>query len=155
VTDSEFHGSPVPREAHPAARRPLWSRVTARCAVLAVAVAIAYPLIGYVAMIRFGEKAWLSAAVAAAVCWLGAALALALTAWFQGPQGALYALLFGMFCRMGLPLIVGIALANQGGVLADAGVFGCILAFYLVTLVGETLLVLPLIPRKLSAVKAL
>ena len=126
-----------------------------RCLWLLAAVAVAYPIVGYVAADRFGDMGWWAAAVAAGICWLGAAIALILTALLRGPQGALYAMLVGMMFRMGLPLVAGVVLTRQGGDLASGGVFGCLLAFYLVTLVVETALVLPLVRAGDAKVKAL
>jgi hypothetical protein len=116
-----------------------------RCLLLTLAVGLAYPLIGLAAWQRFGQNGWLAALVAALVCWFGSTAALVLTALLRGPQTALYSLLFGMVFRMGLPLVAGIVLSQQSPRLAAAGVFGCIVGFYLVTLVAETLLSLPLV----------
>jgi hypothetical protein len=116
-----------------------------RCLLLSLAVGLAYPLIGLAASQKFGQAGWLAALVAALVCWFGSTAALVLTALLRGPQTALYSLLFGMVFRMGLPLAAGIVLSQQSPRLAAAGVFGCIVGFYLVTLVAETLLSLPLV----------
>ena len=116
-----------------------------RCLLLSLAVGLAYPLIGLAASQKFGQTGWLAALVAALVCWFGSTTALVLTALLRGPQTALYSLLFGMVFRMGLPLVAGVVLSQQSPRLAAAGVFGCIVGFYLVTLVAETLLSLPLV----------
>ena len=119
-----------------------WS-LAFRCALLALAVAVAYPVAGLIAWQRAGSDGWLAALVAALICWIGSTIALCMTALLRGPQAALYSLLFGMLFRMGLPLVAGIILSRNSPRLADAGVFGCIVGFYLVTLVAETLLTLP------------
>jgi hypothetical protein len=121
-----------------------WS-LAFRCLALALVVAAAYPVIGFLASQRVGEDGWLAALVAAGVCWFGSTVALVLTALLRGPQAALYSLLFGMLFRMGLPLAAGILLSQSSPRLAAGGVFGCMVGFYLVTLVAETLLSLPLV----------
>jgi hypothetical protein len=120
------------------------SSVAVRCALLAAAVSVAYPLVAYVAAIRFGPSAWSSAAVAAVVCGVGAVLALALTSLLRGPQGALYGVLFGFAFRMGLPMAAAVVtqFANRS---ADGALLSCLVAFYFVTLIVETVLVLPLV----------
>jgi hypothetical protein len=57
-----------------------------------------------------------------------------------------------MFFRMGVPLIVGFALDRAKGPLADAGVFGMIVGYYLVGLLVETLLSVRLIGTKTRGV---
>jgi hypothetical protein len=58
---------------------------------------------------------------------------------FQGDK-AVHGLLGGTLVRTGLPLASGIFLQQIGGPLAEAGVFGMIVACYLVMLIFETLL---------------
>jgi hypothetical protein len=53
-----------------------------------------------------------------------------------------------MFFRLGLPLIAGLILQKSGGRMADSGVFGLILVFYLITLPAETILSLQFIRRR-------
>ena len=121
-----------------------------RCAGLLAAVLICLPAIGYF-LSSTHSLGWQAALVAALVCWFGSTAALVLTAISRGPQGALISLLVGMLFRMGLPLLAGIWLTRSSPALAEAGVFGAILVFYLVTLVVETLLVLPLVQPHLGA----
>jgi hypothetical protein len=121
------------------------------CALLALAVAVAFPVVAAMAYQWYGAAGVFAAAVAAIVCWAAATLALVCTALLQGPQAALYAMLFGMLFRMGLPLGIGLVLSRTSPVLAGAGVFGFIVVFYLVTLVVETLLSLTFVKRETAA----
>lgn len=127
-----------------------WS-LGARVAILTALVVAVYPLLASLMTSQRGVSAWQAAALAGSICWLGATLAMLFTAWLRGPQGALYALLFGMFFRMGVPLMAGLLLSRRYVQLEAAGFFGLILGFYLVTLVAETLLVLPLVQNKQAA----
>lgn len=83
----------------------------------------------------------MAAAIAGAICWAGALSALLLIGLFRASQNQMVsATLLGMLFRMGLPLVTGLVLTRNGGPLADAGLFGMILVFYLVGLVVETIL---------------
>jgi len=62
--------------------------------------------------------------------------------------------LAAMLIRMGLPLGVGLALHRQGGPLADAGVFGLVVIFYLVMLVTEAYLSVRLVKQSTEKTKA-
>ena len=123
----------------------------ARCALLALAVIAFYPLAATYLHARHGTAGLLAAAVAAVVCLAASMSAMVLTAKIKGTQAALYSLLFGMALRTGVPLVVGTVLQQRGGMLAEAGVFGAIVAYYLLTLVLETWLVLPLVKRQNAA----
>jgi hypothetical protein len=136
------------------ARQSASWRVSVRVLILALALLVAYPIFAVLASSQRGVSAWTAAALAASICWFGATLAMLFTAWLRGPQGALYALLFGMFFRMGLPLIAGLMLSRKFVALEAAGFFGLILGFYLVALVVETLLVIPLVHNQQAAAKA-
>lgn len=125
---------------------PRTSLTLARCVALLVgAVALLFPLVAWLAHQRYGQPGVAAAAIAAFVCTIASALALATVALAHGPQRGLYALLGGMLFRMGLPLGAGIYLSQRGGWLASSGVFGCIVVFYLWTLVIETTLSLRLL----------
>jgi hypothetical protein len=107
---------------------------------LTLVVGLVFPLFawyGYDASQWIGVAA---AGVAAATCWCGALVALVLGWVFGQGDNAVGGILAGMAFRIGLPLIVGVALDRRGGPLAEAGVFGMILCYYLVTLSVETLL---------------
>lgn len=102
------------------------------------------------------QDRWGSIAVGIAVgsSWLGAAAALILTALARGPNAGLTSLVGGMFFRVATPLITATAAQRLSVELADAGVFGWTVLFYLVALVTETLLSLRLLNLPLQAPRA-
>ena len=110
------------------------------CLVLTTALLVVFPAFAYVGFSRSGLNGLASAAVAGTVCWLSGLASLLLIGLFRGAQAVVSAMLMGMVFRTGVPLAVGLILAQQGGQLARAGVFGMILGYYLVTLVVDTLL---------------
>ncbi len=133
----------------------LLGRTWAGCVGLLVgAVLAAFPLVALYAYSVHGAPGITAAVVAAAICTLAATLALVSTALLRGPQAALYAVLFGMVFRLGLPLAAGIFLSNRGGPLAEAGVFGFIVVFYLLTLAVETPLSLLLLGSERRTTKS-
>ncbi len=93
-----------------------------------------------------------AACIAAGVCWFGAGAALICSAWLSPSGRAVQAHLLGSFFRIGLPLAVGTVLQQQGGSLAEAGVFGLIVVFYLVSLVAETVLSLKFVKNNAHSV---
>jgi hypothetical protein len=126
----------------------------ARVLILAGVILAAYPVIAAIAAAQRGPQAWPAAALAAFICWLGATLAMLFTAWVRGPQAAMFSLLAGMLFRMGLPLMAGLLLSRRYAELESAGFFGLVLGFYLVSLVAETVLVLPLVKMNSPVAKA-
>lgn len=117
------------------------------CGLLSLALLCAFGVIGAVAYRQHAADGLVAAAVAAGVCWLGACLALTVTFLARGPHAPLIYLGLGTLFRMGLPLVFGIVVSRRGGPLAEAGVFGLIVAFFLVALVVETLLSLQVVNR--------
>jgi hypothetical protein len=117
------------------------------CAWLTLTVLIALLIVGGVVGSTRGADGILAAVVAAGVCWFGSTAALVTTGYSGRTNQAVQGHLLGMFFRLGLPLICGLAFQKVGGRLADAGVFGLIVVFYLVTLVAETILALRLIKQ--------
>ena len=117
-----------------------------RAAILLVVVfAIAFPAFAYYGHQTHGPTGVLAAVVAAIVC-LGAGLvAITFLAWFRNPQQAFSGVGFAMLFRMAIPMTVGFFLTKLGGPLAEAGVFGMIVGFYLVGLLVETLLAVRLV----------
>lgn len=101
---------------------------------------VAFPFFAWYAGWRHGADGILAAAVAGGICWLGAAIALAVIGVMKGPENGVSGVLLGMIFRLGLPMGGGVLLSRIGGSLADAGVFGLIVAYYLVGLTVETLL---------------
>ena len=99
------------------------------------------------AYFKRGFDSLLAVAVAAVVCGSAATLALLLTGWLRDSRRAAFGMLLATMPRLGIPLVAGVALDRMGGTLAQAGVFGWIVAFYLMTLVVETVLSLNLTPK--------
>jgi hypothetical protein len=104
--------------------------------VLTLSVAATLATAGYFASARHGVSGLTALGVAAGVCWVAATAALLVTVWLRAH--VVSGMLLAMPLRMGLPLLVGVALDSRGGPLADAGVFGWIVVFYLVVLAVET-----------------
>ena len=108
--------------------------------LLVIVFATAFPAFAYYGHQAHEQAGVLAAAVAAIVC-LGAGLvAISLLAFFRSPQQAFHGVGLAMLFRMAIPMAVGLFLAKLGGPLAEAGVFGMIVGFYLVGLLVETLL---------------
>ena len=61
----------------------------------------------------------------------------------RGPDLAALALLLGMFCRTGLPLMMAVVIHLRTKVLSEAGLPVYLLVFYLLCLAVETWLSLP------------
>lgn len=117
--------------------------LAARAAILVSVVALTYAVAGPVGWHVSGAMGLWASGVAAGVCLLGATLALVVSYRLRDPQRALTGMLLGMLLRMGIPLGFAAGMFLFGGVLAEAGVFYYLVAFYLVTLAAETLLSLP------------
>lgn len=106
--------------------------------LLSLVLALVFPLFAWYGHATYGAYGLASAGVALGVCWLGAAMALLVVRLSRSAPAA--GLLGSIFFRMGLPLLVGIWLNSQGGPLAQAGVMGMILVYYLIALVVEVVL---------------
>ena len=95
--------------------------VPARCAFLALWVlALAAPLIPLAYRLS-GVPGAVAAASGALVCYVGAALALLLTDRLRGPDLAAFALLIGMLCRTGLPLVTALVIHLRTKAFIEAG----------------------------------
>jgi hypothetical protein len=125
-------------------------RLGTRVLVLGGALLAAYPVVAVVAARNAGPAAWEAAAIAAALCWFGAAQSLWVAVVFKGPQKAVAALLLGMLFRMGVPIVAAVLLTHRFPSLLQSGFLGSLLCFYLLALVAETLLALSLV-QKLEA----
>lgn len=126
MTDDEASCSP--------ALKRLWTGL----GLLSLVIACAYPLVAWAATQWHGPGAFLSAAVAALVCWLGASLALAAAYLTAGGKNATAGLLSGMFFRTGIPLVFCTVLHFRGDALASGSTVYSVLAFYLLALGVET-----------------
>lgn len=115
--------------------------VTLACVLLSLSLLIAFPAIAGYGYSVHGASGVVAAGLAGAICWAGALIALALVGLFRNSPGQrVNATLLGMLFRMGLPMGMGLVITRAGGPLAEAGLFGMILVFYLVGLVVETIL---------------
>jgi hypothetical protein len=121
---------------------------------LTLPLLVVYPAFAWYGYSRVGVDGILAAALAGVICWVGAAGALAVASLFRQSQQAASALMLGMLFRMGLPLAAVAWLMTQGGWLAEAGVVGMILIYYLVSLIVETVLSLRLVGSPRQATKA-
>jgi hypothetical protein len=117
--------------------------IAAQVAMLGIAPLILLAIIGPVIANWGGGNALAGAALAALLCWAGAAVALGVGNLLRGPDLMLAALLLGMTARMGIPLGFGVTVHLLGGRLAQTGTLYYILIFYPVTLLVEVMLMLP------------
>jgi len=108
-------------------------------AIVLVMSLVVGPIVGQ----RYGPAGVEAMGAAAAVCLLGAWVALAVAHWLRAPAHVLVGMLLGMAARMGIPLGFGVGCHLYGGALAEAGVLYYLLLFYPVTLGVETALSLP------------
>jgi len=115
------------------------------CIILTLITLVALPFFVWVGYKRSGVPGVQAAGVAAAICWIGAMIALVLGGLMRGTNNSVNGVLLGMLFRMGIPLGGGFALHQNVKGLAEAGVFGMILAYYFVTLFAETLLAVRLV----------
>ena len=121
------------------------------CLALTAIVLLALLIVGGVVGSTRGVNGVLAASTAAGICWFGSTLALLIAGYTSRSNQAVQGYLLGMFFRFGLPIGAGMLLQSAGGALAESGVFGLIVVFYLVTLVTETILSLGFIKRAKSA----
>ena len=118
--------------------RPLG--LVSACVALALSVVVAFPVVGYVAYVKFGVAGIRSAGVAATVCWLAATVALVVTGFVKQSPNGVAGILVASALRFGLPLVAGVVVQNAGGPLADSSFLRWIVVFYLITLTVETTL---------------
>ena len=113
-------------------------------AALTAVLLAAWPAFAWFGHHNHGAAGLQASVVAGVVCWIGASAALFLVALLQGPL-AVHGTIAGIFFRMWLPLGTGVLLDNMNRPLAEAGVFGMILLYYLVALAVEMPLSLRLV----------
>ena len=113
------------------------------CLVLALALAVAaVPLGAWRA--QGHADGWYAALLAWSIVWLAGTLALLLANLAKGTTFFIHAQLGGMLFRVGLPLGAVVVLHAIDGNLTKAGAPQCLVILYLVGLVVETLMVLPM-----------
>ena len=114
--------------------------VAVACAFLALASAVAFPVVGYAAYIRFGRAGMIAAAIAIGVCWISATIAMAITGGTRNSPLELSGILVANGMRFGVPLLAAVTLHYGHASLAEVGIFGWFVIAYLWTLlVGTTL----------------
>lgn len=113
-------------------------------AALSAAVVIAWLVDATATTHLAGVSAWGVSALAAGVCWFGAMLSLSLLHLLRLRGSPMAGALLGMLVRMTIPLAIGGMAAMRGGSLAEAGLFGQLVIFYLFTLAIETCLAITL-----------
>lgn len=113
------------------------------CLVLALALAVAAVPLGAWRAQNHADG-WYAAMLAWFIVWFGGTLALLVATLAKGTALFVHAQLGGMLFRVGLPLGAVMVLQASGGELAKAGAPQCLVILYLVGLVVETLLVLPM-----------
>lgn len=119
---------------------PLPQGLLSSCALLSLVVLLVLPLGAWYNGTRHGAMGIVAALVGAAVCWVGAMAALVVATKPRRAHDQLTAVFLGMLLRTGFPLLGAFVLTAASRELADAGVFACILMFYLPTLCAETYL---------------
>jgi hypothetical protein len=119
-----------------AVRRP--PSVVGACFRLALIMGAAYPVVAFVGEQVTGMPVWQTAAIACAVCWMSATLALVVFHFFQQSGNTVAGTLGATLVRIGIPMMVGIAAVSNGGKLRDEGVLGFLLVYYFVGLVADT-----------------
>ncbi len=128
---------------------PVWVR---QGLLLALPVLATFPFVAWYLHEQVGPQGLMAAAVAAAICLAAGVLALLVTDLSRSLGNPLAGLFGSILIRTGLPLLAGVAIHSTGGALAEAGAFGAILVFYLVTLAAETLIVASALGRESSKV---
>lgn len=121
--------------------------IVTACAILAAAVWLTFPLAAYFAHVQRGVQGVVAVAVAAVVCWLTSTTALLITSLYSTAKSGVTGVFLGVFLRSAVPLLAAILLTNTSRALAEGGVFGAFVVFYLLTLVVETVLVVRIINR--------
>lgn len=119
-----------------------------------VFVLLAFPLFATYGYTRFEWHGVLAAATAGFVCLVATEAALLLTILFRDTDLKIHSVLLGTFFRTGIPLVFGMLLHNAGGPLAESGLFGMILVYYLLTLAVETILAVQLVSKTSTYKKA-
>lgn len=120
--------------------RMLPSGVLAGCVVLAFVVILGGLVAGWVSWSRHGADGVVAVVVAGLVCFLSSAAALIVTGLTCRGDSRLAGVFAAIALRTGVPLFAGVVISAMVPSLANAGVFGAIVGFYLLTLLFETIL---------------
>jgi hypothetical protein len=119
--------------------------VAVACLSLTLALLLVFPCLCAYAYPTYAGRGIAAAGVALGVNWCGGLLALLLIIGLRRGRWVLHGVLGAMIVRMFLPMVAGLVLVNCVRPLANAGVFGMIVVYYLVGLVVETFLVVRLV----------
>lgn len=95
----------------------------------------------------------IAAATAALVCLLGGEAGLLIANCFRGPAAGMNGALAAMMVRMSIPLIAGVALHLASPLLASAGMIFYLIAFYMVDLAAETVLLVAALGGSATAIR--
>jgi len=125
------------------------------CLLMLLAVVVAWPFFAIYGYVNFQINGILAATLAAGICWIATEISLLLVIMTRDPQKKLHSLLAGIFFRTGIPLVLGMFLHRAGGPLAEAGLFGMILVYYLLTLAVETMLAVKIVHQTTTSKKAI
>ena len=117
------------------------------CAILLVVVLVSFPFAAWVTYLRYGTPGVAASAIAAFVCGSAAIMALVFTIVTRNTPNAVAGLFFSIFLRTFIPLLAALILSNSSESLAEAGIFGQIVVFYLLLLPVETVLAVRLMNR--------
>lgn len=130
----------VTEPADPQPTQPNLAGFARRATILVAALILAASVAASFAWRVNGMAGLLAVLVAGSACLVCGVLALIAHEFLQKPQLVMYQVLATMALRMGIPLGLCLIFHVQRGSLAEAGIVYYLLAFYLVTLVVETLL---------------
>lgn len=131
--------SPDPTETPRGAAGSIWMQSAAMIAAIVAVGLVALPVAWWIS----GSLGVIAASTAAAICLIGALLAVALGHLLPaGPQAPLQRMLVGMMARTALPLIAGVTLHFEVPSLAEAGMVFYLFVFYIASLATETALVI-------------
>ncbi len=106
---------------------------------------VAFPAFAFYGNQGHGRAGIVAAGIAAITCWGAGFVALVFISLFRNPQQAFNGVGLAMLFRMAIPMAVGFVVTKLSEPLAEAGVFGMIVGFYLVGLLVETLLAVRLV----------
>jgi hypothetical protein len=120
------------------------ARTVRYISLLGLALATVCAAAGLVAAQKYGDGAYRASAVAAAINWVGGAVALAVMAWSSDRPWRLHGVLAAMGVRLAPPLAALAYFSQSDSQLASHGVAGLIVVHYLVGLVVESLMSLRL-----------
>jgi hypothetical protein len=99
---------------------------------------VAWLVVAFVTTRIAGHSTWEIGALAAGICWIGATLSLVVLHLMRVRGSPVAGVLLGMLIRMTIPLVMVVMATMQGSELAQAGLVGQLVVFYLITLAIET-----------------